>query len=137
MRACGSGLLYFLRAPFFTASIKGREEMRKLMAATIGLFMVHAAFAQGVVTGHVVHVRIDQSGKGFVYFDENVVGYPSCVISTYENAMAFDANTAGGKAIMARALAAKAMSDLMTVYGSSSCTVFGGWAEDWMYGDTE
>jgi hypothetical protein len=111
--------------------------MKKLMAATIGLFIVQAAFAQGMVTGHVVKVRIDQSGKGFVYFDQNVVGSPSCIMPTYENAFAFDANTAGGKAIMARALAAKAMDDVISVYGSGTCTVYGNWAEDWMYGDYE
>lgn len=111
--------------------------MKKLLVVTIGLFVVQAAFAQGSVTGHVVKVRIDQSGKGFVYFDQNVVGSPSCIMPTYENALAFDANTAGGKGIMARALAAKATEDLITVYGSGTCTIYGSWAEDWMYGDTE
>lgn len=111
--------------------------MKRLVASAIGLLIMQAAFAQGTVTGHVVKVRIDQSGKGFVYFDQNVVGSPSCIMPTYENALAFDTNTAGGKAIMTRALAAKAMEDLITVYGSGTCSIYGSWAEDWMYGDTE
>ena len=91
----------------------------------------------GRVNDFTAPIRIDQTGKGFVYFDQNLVGSPTCVMSTYENALAFDTNTAGGKAIMARALAAKATGDLIKVYGTGTCSVYGSWAEDWLYGDNE
>jgi hypothetical protein len=108
-----------------------------LAAIIVGMFVMEAAVAGGSTTAHVTNVRIDQTGKGFVYFDQNLVGSPTCVMATYENALAFDTNTAGGKAIMARALAAKATGDLIKVYGMGTCSVYGSWAEDWLYGDNE
>jgi hypothetical protein len=112
--------------------------MKSFVAAVIGLFAAQAAFAAGTVTGHVINVRIDQTGKGIVYFDQNVTGSPTCIMPTYENGLAFDTSTAGGKAIMARALAAKATGDLIKVSGSGTCTIYeNGWVEDWMYGDFE
>jgi hypothetical protein len=80
--------------------------MKIFVAAIIGLFAAQAALASGTVTAHVINVRVDQTGKGIVYFDQNLVGSPACIMPTYENALAFDTSTAGGRAIMARALAA-------------------------------
>ena len=100
--------------------------------------MTHTVLASGTATAHVTNVRVDQSGKGIVYFDQNLVGSPACTVAGYENGLAFDASTPGGKAILARALAAKATGDLIKVIGTGTCTIYGGtWAEDWLYGDYE
>ncbi len=111
--------------------------MKMFVASIIGLFAAQTALAAGSVTAHVINVRIDQSGKGIVFFDQNLAGSPTCIQPTYENALAFDTSTAGGRAIMARALAAKASGDLIKVVGTGTCTIYGNaWAEDWLYGDS-
>ena len=105
--------------------------MGRITIAFIALLTVANASASGTVAGRVVNVRIDNTGKGIVYFDQNVAGSPSCVMPTYENAMAFDTSTAAGKAIMARALAAKATGDVLKAQGTGTCTIYGNaWAED-------
>jgi hypothetical protein len=80
-------------------------------------------------------VRVDQDGKGMVVFDTQVSNSPTCINQAYNNAFAFDASTAGGKAILATALTAKAMSASMNVYGTGACAIYyGNNVEDWYYG---
>jgi hypothetical protein len=112
--------------------------MKRSSVLLVSLFAASAGFANGTVTGKVVNVRIDQSGKGIVYFDQTITGSPSCSMASYENGLSFDANTAGGRAIMARALAAKAAGETIKVTGSGACIHYGNsWVEDWLYGDHE
>lgn len=94
------------------------------------------ALASGYVTAKVASVRVDQTGKGMVMFDQAVGGQPaSCRHSAYENALAFDSNTPGGKAILAMALSAKAIGNTLLAYGTGTCTIYSGsWVEDWNYG---
>jgi hypothetical protein len=111
---------------------------KKLVFAIACMTAGQAALAGGTVTGHVVNVRIDHTGKGVVYFDVNLTGSPTCIESTYSNGLAFDTATPAGRAIMARALAAKATDDLIKAVGSGACTIYeNGWVEDWLYGDIE
>lgn len=120
-------------------ALKHREKVvKQLVLIIVSQLLVNAAFGAGVATARVVNVRIDQSGKGIVYFDQNLVGSPGCVVATYENGLAFDTSTAGGKAIMARALAAMATGDLVKVTGTGTCAIYGNsWVEDWGIGDFE
>ena len=93
------------------------------------------AFAAGFVSGTVVSVRVDQTGHGMVFFSQAVGSAPpSCVISAYANALAFDANTAGGKAVLALALAAKATGAVISASGLGTCAIFSSFVEDWDYG---
>jgi hypothetical protein len=48
--------------------------------------------------------------------------------------MAFDANSAAGRAIYAMALAAKATGSTITVQGKGRCDAFQAYVEDWDYG---
>lgn len=82
-------------------------------------------------------MRIDGSGKGMVFFNAPLGGTPpmNCVNSSYANALAFDTNTAGGKAILAVALSAKAMDTDLLVVGSGSCSIYSGFVEDWSYNE--
>jgi hypothetical protein len=83
----------------------------------------------------VVAVRVDQTGNGIVFFDRNLTGTPpGCVQSTYQNALAFNSNNAGGKAVLALALSSKAMGAPISVVGLGTCSVFGSAVEDWDYG---
>ncbi len=113
--------------------------MKKLFLATFALFLSSQAFSYGTVTNaKVVEVRMDQSGKGMVIFDQLVAGEKAtCVHPAYVNALSFDLNTTGGKGILAVALAAKAAGTTMTVYGTATCTIYGGHVEDWMYGTSK
>ncbi len=113
--------------------------MKKLVAAIACLFISSQAFAYGTVgNAKVLEVRMDQSGKGMVIFDQLIAGdKATCVHPSYTNALAFDLNTAGGKGILAVALAAKAAGTTMNVYGTATCSIYGGHVEDWMYGTSK
>lgn len=95
-----------------------------------------AAMANGSLAGaRVLLVRVDKQGQGIVVFDQNVSGTPPpCVSSSYANAMSFDANTSGGKAILAMALSAKASGSVVEAYGTGACSVYGNYVEDMNYG---
>ncbi len=100
--------------------------------ALIGSLLSVNALAAGALTAaKVVMVRVDKQGQGMLVFDQSVGGTPpSCVIAGYVNAMAFDANTSGGKAILAMALAAKASGSSVEVYGTGTCSIYGNYVED-------
>jgi hypothetical protein len=93
--------------------------------------------AAGSIGGaKIIQVRIDQDGKGMVVFDQPIGGTPaSCVHPAYRNALSFDANTGGGRGVMAMALAAKASGAAVSAYGNGTCGIYGGaHVEDWSYG---
>lgn len=83
-------------------------------------------------------VRVDKSGKGYVVFDSPLAGdVAACRTSQYTRHLAFDANTAGGKAVLASALAAKASGATMTATSAGTCANYGSAShgvEDWNYG---
>jgi hypothetical protein len=85
---------------------------------------------------HVSMIRVDINGWGMVFFDAPATGArPSCVDPTYAQALAFDSNTAGGKAILATATSAKAQGSTMDVFGTGVCGTYNGTLiEDWFYG---
>jgi hypothetical protein len=107
-----------------------------LLAA--GPFFSTLAFGAGSVSSaQVVGVRVDGNGKGLVMFDRPLGGTPAgCAIAYYANALAFNLNTDGGKAVLALALAAKASGDPVTANGLGTCTAYGHSVEDWDYGQT-
>jgi hypothetical protein len=114
--------------------------MKKLLQAIIffvALGATHAAFSYGVIlSAKVVKVRVDSDGRGMVIFDQVVGGAPpGCVIAYYSTAMAFNATTAGGKAIMAMALTAKATGASIVVDGTGVCGHYTAYVEDWSYGE--
>ena len=113
--------------------------MKYAIIAIVGIFLSGAALAAGSISNALVlGVRVDREGKGLVIFDRPVGGVPpSCVIAYYANALAFNANEVGGKAILALALSAKASGDPMTVHGTGTCITYGHSVEDWSTGQTE
>jgi hypothetical protein len=100
------------------------------------LLLTNQALAAGsVINAKVTDVRIDADGKGMVIFDQLLGATPpSCAIPYYANALAFNASTAGGRAIMALALTAKATGAKTIVYGSGACGHYGAYVEDWSTG---
>src|SRR3569833_575122 len=83
-------------------SLHKELNVRKVIAAVLVTFFSSHIYAAGNVSGKVVQVRVDQTGNGMVFFEQPVSGSPpSCVIGAYNNALAFNTNTAGGRAILA------------------------------------
>lgn len=113
--------------------------MKHKITAIVGIFLSTVAFGAGSISSALVlGVRVDREGKGLVIFDRPIDGAPpSCVIAYYNNALAFDANEVGGKAILALALAAKASGDPITVHGTGACATYGHSVEDWSTGQTQ
>lgn len=76
----------------------------------------------------VTLVRVDSTGIGMVVFDQPASGTsPTCInAAAYKNALSFDANTAGGKSILAVALAAKATGSIVYAYGANKCSIYNG-----------
>lgn len=101
------------------------------------MLVSQVAAAAGTVYSTVVAVRVDATGRGMVVFNDNIGGTPpACRHSSYFNALAFDANTAGGKAILALALSAKATGSPVQANGNGTCIAYGGaFVEDWDYGE--
>ncbi|USH03699.1 hypothetical protein K6Q96_06820 [Grimontia kaedaensis] len=110
--------------------------MKKIICTFLLFCVVHPAFAIGTVHGKVVAVRVDGTGQGMVEFDKPIAGTPpSCVHHAFKNKLAFDANTAGGQAVLSLALSAKAMGVEVEAYGLGKCGVYGGtYVETWNYG---
>ncbi len=111
--------------------------MKKIVFIAACLFS-SLVLARGEATSFDVnHVRIDKSGTGYVEFVSPLVAQggtlPTCG-SLYPKALAFDTNTAGGKAIFALALAAKASGDKIFARGTNDCTIYPDTMEDWAYG---
>ncbi|HKS72848.1 MAG TPA: hypothetical protein VJQ82_06585 [Terriglobales bacterium] len=108
-----------------------------IAALALSALLSRPVCAAGAASGvTIVDVRIDSTGKGVVFFSANLTGNPSCVQSGYGNGLAFDANTAGGKAILAFALSAQATGLHMSVFGLGTCSVYGNYVEDWNYGES-
>jgi hypothetical protein len=111
--------------------------MRRLYKIVLVLLMCSVgsfAFATSSVTGLVTNVRVDATGHGMVFFSVTISGSPSCITSAYNNALAFDANTVGGKNFLALAMTAKASGGAITAFGLGTCNIYGGFAEDFNYG---
>ena len=115
--------------------------LRTKLFAFTGLLLllslnVPPALAYGKANSFKVKfVRVDRSGKGYVEFDSNLVANPpACTQSSYQRALAFDTNTAGGAAILSVALAAQASGRRIIAYGTHGCDTYSGVMEDWNWG---
>jgi hypothetical protein len=89
------------------------------------------SFAAGSVYAHITSVRVDSTGKGIIYFEQPIGGSPpTCVQAGFTNAFSFDTNTAGGRAILAVALASKAQGIQIFAQGNGTCTTYASQVED-------
>jgi uncharacterized protein YggE len=91
------------------------------IVAAVGL--TTAAAAGTVNNGAVVAIRVDASGKGLVQFDTGVTGVAGCATAN-ASSLAFDTNTAGGKAVLTLVTTAKLSGKKVQATGSSTCTVY-------------
>jgi|SRR6185437_12415866 len=106
------------------------------IAAILSWLISSNAFAIGAATNvTVTDVRVDADGKGMAFFSAPLgSAQPTCVLSGYANALAFDTNTAGGRSILAFVLAAQSSGTVIKgVFGYGTCNVYGSTVEDWHY----
>jgi hypothetical protein len=112
--------------------------VNKLIVALLAMAASTQAIASGAITSAVLAVRVDSAGLGVVHFQAPIGGTPpGCVVGPYQNALAFNTNTAGGKAMYALLLSAKATGSTVTAYGLGTCSIFGSYVEDLNYAQSE
>ncbi len=108
--------------------------MKRLTLALLMLLLSNFTYSYGIYNGTVKDVRIDRGGWGIIAFDGPVVGNPATCRSTfYTSQMSFDANTEGGKAIFAMALAAVASGKQVSVIGTGLCNDYANTVEGLSY----
>lgn len=91
------------------------------------VFISSQVFAVTSVDAKIIQIRVDRDGIGMIFFDKPVSGgSPACINPYYNNALAFNSNTAGGKSQLSVALAAKAMGISVVAYGLGTCAIYGG-----------
>ncbi|MBL8269951.1 hypothetical protein [Steroidobacter sp.] len=106
--------------------------MRRLALLALVFGYTSSALA-GSVTSTVASIRVDADGKGMIFFNQAISGTLSCRDSGYASALSFDSTTAGGKSILATALAAKASGATLSAVGTAACNVYGNWVEGLSY----
>ncbi len=110
--------------------------MRTLILASV--VCVSSPVLAGNITDFVAQVRVDSTGKGMVIFKSNLLTSPSCAQEPsggIPSGLAFDTNTAGGRAIQSLATAALLAGKKLSAVGTGMCALYGNaWVEDWSYG---
>jgi hypothetical protein len=109
--------------------------MKSILFAALLALSASQANANGVAdTFQVDYVRVDANGYGYVQFTTPLVGTPAaCIQPDYAKVLAFDTNTAAGKAILAVALQAKASDAKIYAKGTGDCPIYGV-MEKWSWG---
>jgi hypothetical protein len=110
--------------------------MLVLRNAVLGLALVligNFVFAAATINGKITQVRVDASGAGIVVFSVLLTSPSACTIPYFANAMAFNTNTTGGKALLANILSARNKNGNVYAGGTGTCAVYNGSVEDLNY----
>lgn len=113
--------------------------MLRFLAASLAICVSTCAFGAATVTGNIIEVRIDKSGRGMVTFNQPLAGeVAACRHSGNSQSLAFDTNTSAGRAILALVLAAKATGETVTASSTGDCSIYdNNWVEDWESGSVQ
>lgn len=117
---------------------RAQSARSSIIRASATLLLVAASgytYGSGLADNYVVHgVRVGQDGKAYVLFETDLSDAPAqCTASANKKMLAFDTNTASGRAIMALALSVKASNLTMYARGTGTCSIFST-IEDWSWG---
>jgi hypothetical protein len=110
--------------------------MKSVLCVFILAFSSVLVRAEGVANLYEVDfVRVDKSGLGYVKFTANLGGTPpTCgTANGYPQALSFNTNDSGGKAILSIALTAKASGKKIFAVGTNLCDHYGV-MEQWNWG---
>ena len=109
---------------------------KNIAVLALGL-MSSEVFSVGLVNNfYVDRIRIDNDGKGYVRFTKELQGHdgePAACAGNHPSHLAFDSNTAGGKAILSIVMTAQASSKKISARGTGACSIYTG-VEDWHWG---
>lgn len=109
-----------------------------LAATLLTTYAAPAMAGAGYADSKISLVRVDKSGRGYVVFAKAPTGtVAECRDTQYDNHLAFDTNTPGGRSVLAMVLLAHAQGAAITAYGTGTCTLYSGAPyriEDWYYG---
>lgn len=98
--------------------------MKYICSLIIGIvgFTISSSHAEGIANNLTVfQVRVDGTGLGYVQFTTALTGTPASCASSHPYQLSFDANTAGGKAILSMVLSAKMSGKHIYATGTNSC----------------
>jgi len=103
--------------------------MRSCLAqiALVGssLFLTGTAMATATdYTGLVNVLRVDADGRGIIYFDVSSTPGASCRVAGMTAALAFNAQTPGGDAMMRTVMAAQLAGRKLRFVGKDACTLY-------------
>jgi hypothetical protein len=104
--------------------------LRNILIALSLVVVSNAVLAAGYVTGKITTVRVDANGNGIAMFSTVLTTPSACVSTTYNNMMAFNTNTAGGRSMLAAMLFAQGKGNTVSAVGTGACGVYGGSIED-------
>lgn len=105
--------------------MSGKKYILALWFCYVAVCSFSALAAGNVIAGKVVNVDVRANGLFLITFNQSSSTPASCV--TVANRMSGDASTAGGKAIVATALAAMAASTPVTLaQGLGTCNEYPG-----------
>lgn len=104
--------------------------LRNIFITLILLTISNLVFSAGGGSGKVIGVRVDASGFGIVSFSNFLTTPAPCVIPYYNNAMSFNTNTTGGKAMLATILFAQSKNSNIYSAGTGACAIYGASVED-------
>ncbi len=108
--------------------------MKKYIFGIILLISPLFVFAEGVAVDLSINfIRIDNGGRGYIEFTDELIGTPAACGSAYNKSLSFDTTTHGGKSILSMALTAKATGATIYAKGSGKCGVYGV-VEEWVWG---
>lgn len=104
-----------------------------MMGLSMILFFPFSVSAETHVYGKVLDVRVDGTGMGYVRFDVPRGNTPAACGDLHNYHLAFNANTGGGKGVLALALSAKVTGKTLVGIGTGECAGYNV-VENWSWG---
>ncbi|WP_338847316.1 hypothetical protein V8J88_01190 [Massilia sp. W12] len=112
--------------------VKGNGMKSWMIAVLMSMACLQANAAAVIAAGEVTEVRVDASGNGFVVFSKDLNTPTAC--GTKQNALSFNVDSVGGRAVYAMVMQAKATGARIWATGTGDCLHYGNTIEAWKYG---
>lgn len=110
----------------------GAGLLAPLLLGMVALFSQGVSASGSATNLAVGEILVDYVGRGVVRFNGPLTGTPPAC-STHGEHFAFDANTAGGRAVLSLVLAAQASGKTIRAYGKGTCDIHPN-IESWSWG---
>lgn len=104
--------------------------LRSILIALSLSAISSTAFSGSVGGAKVTSIRVDANGFGIITFSTSLTSPAACMNPYYANALAINANTSGGKALLAAALFARGKNTTVYAWGTGACNLYAATLED-------